>query len=139
MDASRRRPELRWRAWVQPLWLVPVGFATKLYKGPAESFLNDSFAAVFYELFWIFLVYGFFCSRRAVVGVPAGVLVATCALEVLQLVRTPFLETIRSYFLGRALIGTTFTFWDFPVYVLSCLAGWLLLRRLFGKAQEAVA
>jgi hypothetical protein len=135
VDASERRPELRWRLWAQLLWLVPAGFATKLYKGPAESFLNDSFAAVFYELFWIFLIYGLFCSRRAVVGVPVGVLLATCALEMLQRVHTPFLEEVRSDFLGRALLGTTFTLWDFPVYVLSCLGGGIFLRRLFGKAS----
>lgn len=39
--------------------------------------------------------------------------------------------------LGRTLIGTTFSLWDFPHYVLGCVLGWLWLRQLVAIAPEA--
>ena len=123
-------PARRRRAWRHLLWIVPLGFALKLYPGPGAWWVNDYLAAVFYELLWIFFFFGLLPSRRAVVGVPVGVFVATSLLEVLQLSKAAPLAAVRSHFLGRALIGTTFDPWDFPVYLASCVLGWVLLRRL---------
>ncbi len=123
-------PALRHRAWLHLLWILPLGVVLKIYPGPGAWWVNDYSAAVFYELFWIVFVYGCLCSRRAVTAVPVGVFVATSILEVLQLSKAGVLRTIRSHFLGRALIGTTFDPWDFPVYLGSCVVGWFFLRRL---------
>ena len=62
---------------------------------------------------------------------PILLLVVTCALEVLQLWHPWFLEKVRSTFLGKALIGTTFVWWDFPHYFLGSLIGWVWLKRIF--------
>jgi hypothetical protein len=130
MNAQDGLWKLRRRIWIHLLWMVPAAFGLKLYSGPGAWWVNDSLATVIYELFWIFFFFPFFCSRRAVVLVPATVLLVTSALEVLQLSRAGILQAIRSTFLGRSLIGTTFDAWDFPVYVVSCLLGWWWLRRL---------
>jgi hypothetical protein len=66
-----------------------------------------------------------FPKKKLVNKIPLWVFVITCALEVLQLWHPKFLETIRSYFIGAALIGTTFSWWDFPHYAIGCYLGWL--------------
>jgi len=51
----------------------------------------------------------------------------------LQLWHPPFLELIRSTFWGRALIGTSFSWWDFPHYIFGSAIGGFLIEKLKGK------
>ncbi|ODS34777.1 MAG: hypothetical protein SCARUB_00037 [Candidatus Scalindua rubra] len=60
-------------------------------------------------------------ERVSAFWVASSVLGITCFLEFLQLWHPPFLESIRSTFIGSVLIGTTFTWWDFPHYALVAL------------------
>ncbi len=108
---------------------VPVGFAMKAYTGPGGWWVRNYGAGVVYEVFWILLVL-LFRPKFSITRVAWGVLVVTCGLEVLQLWHPAFLEAVRRTFLGRALIGTTFSAWDFPSYVLGCLMGAGLARLL---------
>ena len=66
-------------------------------------------------------------GAKAVYRIPGAVLVITCALETMQLWKAPFLEAVRSTFIGRTVLGTTFVWWDFPHYVIGAAAAWLLL------------
>jgi hypothetical protein len=115
------------------LLLTPLGFATKLYAGPGARWIHDSAGGMVYEIFWILAV--LFAAPRASPGrVALGVLAVTCALEALQLWHPPWLEALRAPFLGRALLGSTFSWWDYPYYVVGCLAGWALARALCARA-----
>ncbi len=111
------------------LFVIPLGFLFKFYSGPVHWWFNNYGAGLLYEVFWILFVFFFFPNKKTVNTIPVLVLVATCVLEVLQLWHPWFLEKIRSYFLGKALIGTTFVWWDFPHYVIGCLIGWVLIKR----------
>jgi hypothetical protein len=62
--------------------------------------------------------------------IAAGVLAATCVLEFLQLWHPPFLEALRSNFLGATILGTTFDWTDFPYYFAGSGIGWLWLSML---------
>jgi hypothetical protein len=62
--------------------------------------------------------------------IAAGVLAATCVLEFLQLWHPPFLEALRSNFLGATILGTTFDWTDFPYYFAGSGIGWLWLNML---------
>ena len=62
--------------------------------------------------------------------IAVGVLLATCVLEFLQLWHPPWLQVMRSTFLGESLFGTSFSWWDFPAYVVGAVVGWIVLRRL---------
>jgi hypothetical protein len=115
------------------LIVTPLGFAFKFYPGPGNGWFNNYGAGVIYEIFWILLAFLFFPSRKSANVIPVCVFVVTCILEFLQLWHPPFLEVIRSFFLVRALIGTTFVWWDFPHYVLGCLVGWVWLRFLLRR------
>ena len=118
------------------LVVTPLGFAFKFYSGPGNCWLNNYGAGVLYEIFWILLTFLFFPSKRSANVIPIYVFTITSILEFLQLWHPPFLEIIRSSFLGSALIGTTFAWWDFPHYVLGCLLGWIWVRLLLHRENK---
>ena len=110
--------------------VTPLGIGFKLYKGPAKWWFNDYGAGLLYEIFWILVVFLILPRKRLAHKIPVWVFVITCVLEILQLWNPWILLAIRSSFIGRALIGTTFAWWDFAHYVLGCFLGWLLIRWL---------
>jgi len=109
--------------------IVPVGFYSKFYSGPAAGWVNNSLSGVFYELFWCLLIFLFFGNSRPRI-IATFVLIVTCLLEFLQLWHPPFLELIRSNFIGRTVLGNSFAWSDFPYYFIGCGIGWLWMRRL---------
>lgn len=54
--------------------------------------------------------------------------VLTCVLEFLQLWQMPWLVALRRTLPGRLVLGTHFSWFDFPPYVVGTLMAWLLLR-----------
>ena len=113
------------------LFVTPLGFLFKFYSGPGRWWFNDYGAGLLYEIFWILIVFFFFPTNKSARNTPLWVFTITSLLEILQLWHPGFLENIRSYFLGKALIGTTFGWWDFPHYAIGCLIGWSWIRRIF--------
>jgi hypothetical protein len=117
--------------------IVPAGLYSKLYRGPGAHWVNDSLGGVFYEVFWCLVLW--FCLPRLKPHRIAGaVLAVTCVLEFLQLWHPGFLEFLRSYFVGRTILGTTFDWSDFPYYFAGSGFGWFWLKRLRG-AHATVA
>lgn len=116
----------RKKALISAVVLIPIGIFLKLYKGPGADWLNNSFDGALYEIFWC-LVVGFIWTRVSIARIAVGVFIVTCILEFMQLWHPPFLEMLRSHFLGAALLGTTFDWGDFPYYVLGSAIGWLWL------------
>ena len=109
--------------------VLPTGFYSKFYKGPFAFWVNTSLDGVFYEIFWC-LCLALILPQVAPLTLASAVLVGTCILEFLQLWHPPFLEAIRSTFLGAAILGTTFDWGDFPYYLAGSALGWLWLRGL---------
>jgi hypothetical protein len=105
--------------------VTPLGIATKFYSGPGATWVSSSAGGFFYVVFWILCVL-VLAPRLSSRRVTAGVLLVTCALEFLQLSHPSFLERFRSTFFGQVLIGTTFSWLDFPFYALGALAGYAL-------------
>jgi hypothetical protein len=110
------------------LVVTPLGFLFKLYPGTGRWWFNDYGAGLLYEIFWILIVFAILPRKKYINKIPIWVFLITCALEVLQLWHPEFLETIRSSFVGSALIGTTFSWLDFPHYAVGCFVTWLWLR-----------
>ena len=109
--------------------VLAAGLYAKSYDGPAREWVNDSFAGVFYVVFWCLLgSLAFPCAgaRR----IAAIVLAVTCFLECLQLWHPAFLEWLRSGVVGRAILGRSFALSDFPYYFLGSAVGWLWVTRL---------
>lgn len=111
------------------LIIIPTGFATKFYSGPAASWVNDSLGGLFYEMFWCLLTFLFFQNAKPLV-IPASVFFVTCGLEFNQLWHPEFLEVIRNNFIGRTILGTSFNWSDFIYYFIGSGVGYLLLIHL---------
>lgn len=107
--------------------VTPLGFATKFYWGPGSTWASNYAGGFLYVLFWVFLFLGF-APKSSPRTVAVYVLATTSVLEVLQLSHPPFLESIRSTFLGHALLGTTFSWWDFAYYGLAAMVAPALAR-----------
>ena len=108
---------------------TPLGFATKFYRGPADWWFNYYAGGALYVMFWMLVVLAVRPSL-SVVRVAWGVFAVTSLLETLQLWQPPLLQAFRGTPLGAALIGTTFSAWDFPYYAAGCALGVLLVRQL---------
>ena len=125
LDGSRR--PRRWTG-LALVGLAPLGLYTKVYAGPAAAWVNHSLGGVFYVLFWRLLVF-WLQPRVKPWRIALAVLAVTCLLEFLQLWHPPFLEWLRSFWIGQILLGTTFAGSDFPYYFLGAGLGWLWLWR----------
>lgn len=110
--------------------ITPMGFLFKFYSGPLQMWFNNYGAGVLYEIFWCLFFFLVFSERKHITNIAVAVLIVTCILETLQLWHPGFLEDIRRTFAGKALLGTTFVWWDFPHYILGCLIGWFWMRAL---------
>lgn len=108
------------------LIIVPFGFSTKFYSGPASGWVNDSLGGILYVVFWslvLFLV----APRIGPWKNAAAIFIATCIIETLQLWHPAFLQTIRRYFVGRTILGTDFSWLDMVHYGIGAImaAGWV--------------
>jgi hypothetical protein len=123
--------KLRWWTLASIFVIVPAGFGAKYYRGPGADWVANNFAGSFYCAFWCLVVL-FLVPRWSPRWIALGVLIATCILEFSQISKAPVLEAIRSNFIGRSIIGSTFDWFDFPYYFLGSGVGWLWTARLKG-------
>jgi hypothetical protein len=120
----------RWFNSLSLVILIALGLLSKSYRGFGHEWVNDSSGDIFYEIFWCLLIFLLVPVHSAVNKIPIWVLGITCLIEFSQLWRYPELDTLRSTFLGRLLLGNVFDWWDFLYYGVGCLLGWLWLRLL---------
>ena len=111
------------------LVITPLGFYSKFYTGPASAWVNNSLGGVLYVIFWS-LVFSLLFYRSRPQKIVVSVFLVTCALEVLQLWHPPFLETIRSTFIGITLLGNSFSWLDLVHYLAGAALGFLILTGL---------
>lgn len=110
-----------------------LGLGSKYYRGWGDNWLNNSLAAVWYEVFWCLFFLALFPKK--IIFIPIGVFIMTSLLEFLQLWHPPFLQLLRSSTLGRLLLGTTFSEWDFFYYAIGCVIGGWWLRKILKYAN----
>ncbi len=117
--------------------IIPLGLLSKEYQGIGANWINDFSGDILYEVFWCLFVSLFFRNSRQVINkIAMSVFLITCIIEISQLWQTGFLRWIRSYTIGKLLLGTTFSWLDFPHYLLGCFVGWLLLIKLTPSVYE---
>jgi hypothetical protein len=115
--------------------ITPLGFYAKRgYHGPAAEWVRDSFGGSLYVILWC-LVFAMLLPRVRPSRIAIGVLIATCILEFMQLWHTPLLQWLRSFFIGRTILGSYFDWSDFPYYFLGSALGWLWLRALTPRSR----
>ena len=114
--------------------ITPLGFYSKFYNGPAQHWVNNSLSGVFYVIFWCLVGFLFF-QKTSPWKIAAIVLLITCLLEFVQLLDHPLLQAARSCSFGRALLGTSFVWSDFPYYFAASGIGWLWITVLKKRAK----
>jgi hypothetical protein len=119
---------VRWTL-ISILIVVPLGLYSKFYNGQAARWVNDSLGGVLYVIFWCLFAFLFLGNTKPW-KIAAAVFAITCFLELLQLWHPPFLESLRSNFVGTTILGTTFTWSDFPYYLVGCGIGWLWMNSI---------
>jgi hypothetical protein len=115
--------------------VVPAGFFTKFYSGPAQDWISNSAGGLLYEIFWC-LIFFFLFPKTRVVLLAMIVFFATCFLEFLQLWHPPFLEYLRSDFIGRTILGNAFNWMDFPYYFIGSILGYVLLKFILKTSKK---
>jgi len=110
------------------LVIIPAGFYTKFYKGPAGAWIGNSLGGLLYVIFWCLIIF-LIIPRARIWKIAGGVLIITCLLECLQLYHPPFLNYLRSFFIGQAVLGNSFNPADFMYYIAGSIAAylWILL------------
>jgi len=111
------------------LIIIPLGFATKFYHGIYANWVNNSLGGVFYEIFWCLVIFLIF-TRLSPFKIATIIFIVTSSLEFTQLWKAPFLETIRKNFIGRTLIGSSFTWTDFLYYLIGCILAYFLVNSI---------
>lgn len=109
--------------------IVPIGFLTKFYSGPAHTWVNNSLGGILYIIFWSLLLF-FIIPDVKPVKITFYVFIGTCFLEFLQLWHPRILELIRSNFIGRTTLGTSFSLLDLFHYVVGLVLSLILLKYL---------
>ncbi len=100
--------------------LIPIGLGTKFYTGPLQDWVHAYAGDIFYPMFWYFLFIFFLPRMNPLIA--ALVIFSFCtAIEFTQLLSSPLLESIRSHFLGRTLIGVQFVAMDILYYGIGCV------------------
>jgi len=103
--------------------LVPLGYWVRFAQTGEWAWLSDALGSVAYEIFWILLI--LVCLPQvSIASVAIGVCLATCVLEFLQLWQPAFLQALRSTLPGRLILGSTFTWTDFPAYWVGSYIGY---------------
>jgi len=116
--------------------IVPVGFLTKFYTGPAQLWVNNSLGGLFYEIFWC-LSFAFLVPTSKPIKIALWVFIATCSLEFLQLWHPPFLEFVRNNFIGRTILGNSFNWSDFPYYIIGSSMGYAILTIIMSITKKS--
>jgi hypothetical protein len=109
--------------------IIPIGFLTKFYTGPAQTWINNSLGGIFYVIFWSLLLFLIIPNVQPI-KITFFVFIGTCFFEFLQLWHPEILEIIRSNFIGRTILGTSFSFLDFFHYFVGFILSFILLRYL---------
>jgi len=118
--------------------IVPIGFLTKFYSGPAENWVNNSFGGLLYEIFWC-LVIAFLFTKIKPIKIALWVFFITCLLEILQLWHPSFLELVRNNFIGRTILGNSFNLMDFPYYFAGSILGYFILSGITGLSDKSTS
>lgn len=109
--------------------ITPIGFYTKMYSGPAAGWVNNHFGGVLYVIFWSLLIFLSMPNLKPL-NITLIVLVLTCLIEFLQLWSPPFLQLLRSYFIGQTILGASFSWIDMAHYSVGFVLALLLIKLL---------
>jgi hypothetical protein len=112
--------------------LIPIGLLTKVYNGFESEFITNYVGGVIYVVFFIVLTSLVFPKRKPFI-ISLIVLFITCSLEFSQLIQSSFLNSLRTHFIIRSLIGSVFNWFDFVFDFFGTVIGYIILINIPNK------
>ena len=109
--------------------LIPMGLYTKQYSGIASNWVHNYFGGIMYVVFFS-LLFSIIFNKTNILKIVVLVFIITTIIEILQLWHPQFLESIRASFLGKALIGSTFSYFDIVHYFIGMILSYWIIKRL---------
>jgi len=82
---------------------------------------------VLYVIFWTLFI-SMFVPKPSTIKITTIVFSLTCIIEFIQLWHTPFLTILRDSFIGKTILGTTFSWLDFIHYMIGYILSIALLH-----------
>ena len=107
----------QWPILVVLLVITPLGLATKCYSGAGQQWVHDYAGDILYTMFWYFLCILMFPQTRPAF-MSLLVFFFSVFVELSQLSDATQLLWLRQFFVGRTLVGVSFSFTDIGYYYL---------------------
>lgn len=121
--------------FISLLIIIPLGLGSKVYTGLGQGWVNDYAGDILYEIAWCLFFFWFSPSKKPTVLIPLWVFIVTCIIEICQLWFGLVPNAIRSSIIWKLLLGSAFSWWDFPHYALGSLIGWFWLSKIWQWSQ----
>lgn len=115
--------------------VAALGIAAKLLPFAEGTWISYGVSGLFYVTELCLILYLIFPDHSSVVLALAAFLI-TSLLEILQLWNPDFLEWVRSSFVGRSILGSTFSWLDYPYYLGGAVLGIILLNLVRRKETD---
>jgi len=111
------------------LCLASVGIclAYSHWRSELPSWWKQNGGGIPYVVFWVLFWFMLFPYRRCVLPICVFATSFTCLLEFFQLWQPAWLMQVRATKFGAALLGSGFTWDDFPPYFLGGFFGYVIL------------
>jgi Protein of unknown function (DUF2809) len=110
---------------VTGLLMAPLGYIIRFSRGVFPDWFTNGFGNFAYESLWILLGLALFPRVRPQ-RMAIGVCLATGLVEFQQALQYPLLVALRATLPGRLVLGSTFSWDDFPTYFLGSALGYAL-------------
>ncbi len=111
--------------------LIPLGLFSKKYIGIGQELVHNYAGDILIEIFLCVLLFIILPKRlRQISRIILSVFIISIIIEFSQLLQTDFLNYLRQSFFGNLILGTTFSWLDFPCYLLGCFLGGIWLKVL---------
>lgn len=107
--------------------VAALGVLSKILPSGTESWVSNHLAGAFYVVELALVLHLIFPDHLSIVLVLAAFLL-TSLVEFFQNWHPAFLEPVRDSFVGHTILGSTFSWLDFPWYVAGAFIAWLLLQ-----------
>src|SRR6056297_1578189 len=116
-----------WKVILLIIVVGALGIGAKLLPFAEGTWISHNLSGLFYVTELCLILYLIFPDHSSVVLALAAFLI-TSLLEILQLWNPDFLEWVRSSFVGRSILGSTFSWLDYPYYLGGAILGVILLN-----------
>lgn len=123
---------VRSRLWlgVGLVAVIVLGLGSRSFPSLSPAFLGKYPGDAFWALM-VFLGWGFIRPRASTRHLAAFAFAFACLIELSQLYRAPWLDSVRDTTLGHLVLGSGFSWFDIAAYAVGILLGVIVDKLIF--------